>query len=172
MEYKIGLYQAYLFCEALVQSTKCYSLSLSNHAPFNLLETRQKRLRHVNVIFSPRVVKTPVQDQKFGTNSLDKTVYEIMQIEVHVRASWLSSEVWDCIRHYSRRQSRKRWCDARTEPSIPSSSMNFLPFISHKTYLSAGTDAIKASLTVVPQGESSNAYFPSAIIKLFLQLFT
>ena len=92
MQYKIGLYQAYLFCEALVQSTKCYSLSLSNHAPFNLLETRQKRLRHVNVIFSPRVVKTPVQDQKFGTNSLDKTVYEIMQIEVHVRASWQSSE--------------------------------------------------------------------------------
>ena len=88
MQYKIGLYQAYLFCKALVQSTKCYSLSLSNHAPFNLLETRQKRLRHVNVIFSPRVAKTPVQDQKFGTNSLDKIVYEIMQIEVHVRASW------------------------------------------------------------------------------------
>ena len=84
------------------------SLSLSNHAPFNLLETRQKRLRHVNVIFSPRVVKTPVQDQKFGTNSLDKTVYEIMQIEVHVRASWLSSEVRDCLRYYYRLQSRKR----------------------------------------------------------------
>ena len=107
-QYKIGLYQAYLFCKALVQSTKCYSLSLSNHAPFNLLETRQKRLRHVNVIFSPRVVKTPVQDQKFGTNSLDKIVYEIMQIEVHVRASWQSSEVRDCIRHYYRLQSRKR----------------------------------------------------------------
>ena len=44
-QYKLGLYQAYLFCKALVQSTKCYSLSLSNHAPFNLLETRQKRLR-------------------------------------------------------------------------------------------------------------------------------
>ena len=89
-----GSFQAYLFCKALVQSTKCYSLSLSlsNHAPFNLFETRQKRLRHVNVIFSPRVVKTPVQDQKFGTNSLDKIVYEIMQIEVHVRASWQSSE--------------------------------------------------------------------------------
>ena len=106
MQYKIGLYQAYLFCKALVQSTKCYSLSLSNHAPFNLLETRQKRLRHVNVIFSPRVVKTPVQDQKFGTNSLDKTVYEIMQTEVHV--SWKSFEVRDCIRHYYRLQSRKR----------------------------------------------------------------
>ena len=111
-QYKIGRYQAYLFCKALVQSTKCYSLSLSlslslsNHAPFNLLETRQKRLRHVNVIFSPRVVKTPVQDQKFGTNSLDKTVYEIMQTEVHV--SWQSSEVKDCIRHYYRLQSRKR----------------------------------------------------------------
>ena len=61
-----------------------------------------------NVIFSPRVVKTPAHDQKFGTNSLDKTVYEVMQIEVHVRASWQSSEVRDCIRHYSRLQSRKR----------------------------------------------------------------
>ena len=60
----------------------------------------------------------------------------------------------------------------RTEPSIPSSSMNFLSFISNKTYPSAGTDAIKSFLTVVPQGGSSNAYFRSAIIKLFLQLFT
>ena len=59
----------------------------------------------------------------------------------------------------------------RTEPSIPSSSMNFLSFTSHKTYPSAGTDAIKAFLTVVPQGGSSNAYFRSAIIKLFLPTF-
>ena len=59
----------------------------------------------------------------------------------------------------------------RTEPSILYSSMNFLPFISHKTYLSAGTDAIKAFLTVVPQGGSSNAYFRSAIIKLLLPTF-
>ena len=59
----------------------------------------------------------------------------------------------------------------RTEPWIPSSSMNFLSFISHKTYPSAGTDAIKAFLTVVPQGGSSNAYFRGAIIKLFLPTF-
>ena len=59
----------------------------------------------------------------------------------------------------------------RTEPSILYSSMNFIPFISHKTYLSAGTDAIKAFLTVVPQGGSSNAYFRSAIIKLLLPTF-
>ena len=62
----------------------------------------------MNVIFSSWVVKTPVQDQKFGTNSLDKTVYEIMQIEEHVRASWQSSEVRDCFRYYYRLQSRKR----------------------------------------------------------------
>ena len=40
-----------------------------------------------------------------------------------------------------------------TEPSIPSSPMNFLPFISHKTYPSAGIDAIiKDFPSVVPQG--------------------
>ena len=59
----------------------------------------------------------------------------------------------------------------RTEPSIPSCSINFLPFISHKTYPSAGTNALKAFLTVVPQGGSSNAYFRSAIIKLLLPTF-
>ena len=36
-----------------------------------------------------------------------------------------------------------------TEPSIPSSPMNFLPFILHKTYPSAGIDAIKDFLSVV-----------------------
>ena len=49
--------------------------------------------------------------------------------------------------------------------------MNFLSFIWHKTYPSAGTDAIKAFLTVVPQGGSSTAYFWNAIIKLLLPTF-
>ena len=88
-----------------------------------------------------------------------------MQIEVHVRTSWQNYEVRDCIRHYSRLQSRKR------DDAIPYSSMNFLPFISHKTYPSAGTDAIKAFLTAVPQGGSINAYFRSAIIKLVFITF-
>ena len=110
MEYKIGLYQAYLFCEALVQSTKCYSLSLQSRTVQSVGDETKTAATETNqnVIFRPRVVKTPAHDQKFGTNSLDKTVYEIMQIEVHVRASWQSSEVRDCIRHYSRLQSRKR----------------------------------------------------------------
>ena len=59
-----------------------------------------------------------------------------------------------------------------TEPSIPSSPMNFLPFMSHKTYPSAGIDAIiKDFPSVVPQGRSNTAYFWSAIIKLFLPTF-
>ena len=61
--------------------------------------------------------------------------------------------------------------DVKAKYRLISRKFSGMTFISHKTYPSAGTDAIKAFLTVVPQGGSSTAYFWSAIIKLFLPTF-